>query len=111
MRLSSPGEIYDSVITGKRLRLTGDPEYIFSLAYKGRIAAQYADENVLESVMAIDALSSSDGLVFAQFSHPERLMSTEKNYDKLPILTSAVRYFRVYKDRDKIVKDDHAEQA
>ena len=101
MRLSEPDMIYDSILTGKRLRITGDPEYITSLAYEGRIAAQYSDENIPGSVSSVDAITSRDGHVFAQVSRPERLISAGK-HRILPTLLSAAGYFNTDKDTEKI---------
>lgn len=92
MRLCEPDRIYDSILTGKRLRLTGDYEYLNTLAYEGRIAAQFSDENITGSISAIDAITSADGHVFAQLSRPQRLISTGK-FRILPTILSAVGYF------------------
>lgn len=98
MRLSEAGEYYDTVITGKRLRLLGDPEYINALAFSGRIAAQYPeDQNPLGNTFSVDALTSADGRVFGQISRPERLISAKGDINILPVIRSAVRYFKTTK--------------
>ncbi len=94
MRQSNVGELYDTVITGKRLRLTADPNYLNELALEGRIASQViSSDNATSCTMGVEAISSKDGLVLGRLSHSLRLEGTE-GYKILPTVKSIVGYFK-----------------
>lgn len=95
MKYAEPTETFDTVIIGKKLRLTADPEYIQELKREGRILTQY-ESDPLGGAARIDALCSRDGRVVGQISHPERIGNglSEKGFKALPFIASAVGYFK-----------------
>ena len=95
MKHACPTDTFDTVIVGKKLRLTADADYIKELAKSGRILTQYVEDK-LGNTARIDALCSKDGHVVGQISHPERIGSglADRGYTALPFIKSAVGYFK-----------------
>ncbi len=94
MRKGNVGDIYDTVTSGRHLRLIGDPEYLKKLAFEGRIALQFLPEdNMLLSTEGICAVSSADGRVIGSVTLGLRL-SDAPEFTPLPIIPSVVGYYK-----------------
>lgn len=77
------GDVSRAAFSASQGRLVAAPAQLEELAARGQIAAQYVDAagtpsmnvrvNPAGSAWAVEALSSPDGRVFGQMTHPERL--------------------------------------
>ncbi len=95
MKCAEPTAVFDTVVVGKKLCLTADPDYVRELARDGRILTQF-EVDTLYGTARIDALCSKDGRVMGQISHPERIGRglSDRGYAALPFIKSAVGYFK-----------------
>ncbi len=95
MRYAETTARFDTVVVGKKLCLTADPDYVRELAKDGRILTQFVVDR-LYGTARIDALCSKDGRVMGQISHPERIGRglSDRGYEPLPFIKSAVGYFK-----------------
>ncbi len=94
MRQSKLGKYSDTVLTGKRLRICADPDYLRELASEGRIASQLApSDNLSVCTLEVDSISSKDGRVLGRISHALRFEGSEE-FSALPIIRSIVGYFK-----------------
>ncbi len=88
------GRSYDTLTTGKHLRICADPDYLCELAFEGRIAMQYcqgSNHTLCES--DVEAITSADGRVFGRVSHSLRLDGNHA-FDTAPIIKAISGYFK-----------------
>ena len=103
------GEICLVPISHGEGRFIADESTVHSLASRGQIAFQYADEsgsatmdgrfNLNGSVHAIEGITSPDGRVFGRMGHVERsqrntMLNLSEGADSIRFFSSAVGYFK-----------------
>ncbi len=94
MHFCQNGKTYDTLTSGKRLRICADPDYLNELAFDGRIAMQYCSEsNQLLCTSNVEAITSADGRVFGRISHASRLNGND-SFDFVPIIKAMSGYFK-----------------
>ncbi len=88
------GRAYDTLTSGKRLRICADPEYLRELSFDGRIAMQYCqNSNCVHSTSNVEAITSADGKVFGRISRASRLEGNEM-FDHTHVIKSMSGYFK-----------------
>ncbi len=94
MHFCEIGRSYDTVTSGKRLRICADADYLQELAFSGRIAMQYCQGfNLNLCTSNVEAITSADGRVLGRISHSGRLEENE-SFDAAPILKAMRGYFK-----------------
>lgn len=102
------GAVYNVAVSHGEGRFVASPKIFGEMIINGQIATQYvnpqgkptvvAPDNPNGSVMAIEGITSKDGLVFGKMGHSERyreglFKNVPGNYDQ-KIFTSGVKYFK-----------------
>ncbi|MDO4541274.1 MAG: phosphoribosylformylglycinamidine synthase, partial [Bacillota bacterium] len=102
------GAVYNVAVSHGEGRFVATPGQFGDMIVKGQIATQYvnaqgrptmvAPDNPNGSLMAVEGITSADGLVFGKMGHSERYRdglykNVPGNYDQ-KIFTSGVKYFK-----------------